>query len=142
MVCSLKTCLHHLSLGLLLVLSSVCHAETVTWQGYEIHYTTFSSLLIPQEVAAQHQISRAKNRIVTNISILKDGEPQKAIIRGRNSNLLNQLYDMEFLEVTESSAIYYLSNQLIDERDTLRFDIDIQLDEGVEPYNLKFIRQY
>ncbi len=117
-------------------------AETLAWQGYAIHYTTFSSLLIPQEVAAAHNIDRAKNRIVTNISILKDGEPQTAKITGRNSNLLSQLYTMEFVEVKESSAIYYLANQLIDERDTIRFDIDIQPSNFDNVYNLKFMRQY
>ena len=125
-----------------LVLASGVSAETVQWQGYDIHYTTFSSLLIPQEVAAAHNIARAKNRIVTNISILKDGEPQTASITGRNSNLLNQLYTMDFTEVNESTAIYYLANQLIDERDTIRFDIEIQPVASEESYNLKFMRQY
>ena len=122
--------------------SSQAAAETIQWQGYDIHYTTFSSLLIPQEVAAAHNIARAKNRIVTNISILKDSEPQAAMVSGTNSNLLNQLYTMDFTEVTESSAIYYLANQLIDERDTIRFDINIQPAGSVDTFNLEFMRQY
>lgn len=123
-------------------ISSQAAAETIQWQGYDIHYTTFSSLLIPQEVAAAHNIARAKNRIVTNISILKDSEPQAALVSGTNSNLLNQLYTMDFTEVTESSAIYYLANQLIDERDTIRFDINIQPAGSVDTFNLEFMRQY
>ena len=117
-------------------------AETIQWQGYDIHYTTFSSLLIPPEVAAQHNISRSKNRIVTNISILKQGEPQRADITGHNANLLNQLYTMDFVEVKEATAIYYLANQLIDERDTLRFEIEIKPLGSEETYPLKFMRQY
>lgn len=99
-------------------------------------------MLIPQEVAAAHDISRAKNRIVTNISILKDGEPQRAQVSGQNSNLLNQLYTMNFTEVVESTAVYYLSNQLIDERDTLRFSLEIQPTGSEEVYSLQFMRQY
>lgn len=131
--------------GVLLLLcltSSVSWSETVKWQGYDIHYTTFSSTLIPAEVAAAHDIERAKNRIVTNISILKDGEPQLAEISGHNSNLLNQLYTMQFAEVRESEAIYYLANQLIDERDTLRFVIEIKPETSQESYTLQFMRTY
>jgi hypothetical protein len=121
---------------------SIAAAETIQWQGFDIHYTTFSSMLIPPEVAASHNIARAKNRIVTNISILKDGEPQTATVTGRNSNLLNQLYTMEFTEVVESSAVYYLANQLIDERDTLRFEISISPHAVDDTYTLEFMRTY
>lgn len=117
-------------------------AETIEWQGYEIHFTTFSSLLIPPEIAAMHDIDRAKNRIVTNISILKEGEPQTAIVRGQNTNLLNQLYTMEFTEVQESSAVYYLANQLIDERDTLRFKIQLTPTGIDDTYEFEFMRTY
>jgi hypothetical protein len=121
---------------------SISAAETIQWQGFDIHYTTFSSMLIPPEVAASHNIARANNRIVTNISILKNGEPQTATITGRNSNLLNQLYTMQFTEVVESSAVYYLSNQLIDERDTLRFEIQISPSAIDDTYTLEFMRTY
>ena len=99
-------------------------------------------MLIPKEVAAAHNIVRAKNRIVTNISIVKDGQPQTAIVEGHNTNLLNQLYTMQFEEVKETTAIYYLSNQLIDERDTIRFNLAITPDGEDDSFQLKFIRQY
>lgn len=124
------------------ILTTVASAETVKWQGYDIHYTTFSSLLIPPEVAAAHDIERAKNRVVTNISILKDGEPQRATVTGHNTNLLNQLYTMEFTEVRETTAVYYLANQLIDERDTLRFVIEITPETVQASYQLEFMRTY
>ena len=117
-------------------------AETVRWQGFDIHYTTFSSMLIPADVAAMHDIARAQNRIVTNVSILKDGVPQRAEVSGQNTNLLNQLFGMTFTEVRETTAVYYLSNQLIDERDTLRFEIDISPEDLDDTFKLKFMRQY
>lgn len=127
--------------GLMMPLVPVS-AETVQWRGYDIHYTTFNSLLIPQEVAQAHNIVRSKYRIVTNVSILKQGDPNPATVTGFNTNLLNQLFQMEFDEVTEKSAIYYLSNQLIDERDSLRFTITVQPFGENEAYELKFMRQY
>tara|TARA_R110002072_G_scaffold1369_12_gene11411 strand:- start:455 stop:817 length:363 start_codon:yes stop_codon:yes gene_type:complete len=120
----------------------VVAAETVQWRGYDIHYTTFNSLLIPQEVAQAHNIVRSKYRIVTNVSILKDGNPSPATVTGINTNLLNQLFTMEFDEVTEKSAIYYLSNQLIDEKDSLRFTIQVMPSGETDAYELQFTRQY
>jgi hypothetical protein len=49
---------------------------------------------------------------------------------------------MEFDEVTEKTAIYYLANQLIDERDTLRFTISVLPAGEADAYELKFMRQY
>jgi len=127
--------------GLMMPLVPVS-AETVQWRGYDIHYTTFNSLLIPQEVANAHNIVRSKFRIVTNISVLQDGEPSKAKVTGTNTNLLSQLFTMSFDEVTEKTAIYYLSNQLIDERDTLRFTIQVTPEGQSDALELKFMRQY
>lgn len=131
----------YLLLGLLAPLAPLS-AEMVQWRGYDIHYTTFNSLLIPQEVAKAHNIVRSKLRIVTNISVLHDGEPSKAKVTGVNTNLLSQLFTMSFDEVTEKTAVYYLSNQLIDERDTLRFTLQITPDGQSEALELKFVRQY
>lgn len=128
-------------LGLVLPLAQIS-AETVQWRGYDIHYTTFNSLLIPQDVAKAHNIVRSKFRIVTNISVLQEGEPSPAKVTGINTNLLNQLFTMSFDEVTEKTAIYYLSNQLIDERDTLRFTIQVTPSGESEALELKFMRQY
>jgi hypothetical protein len=124
-------------------LGQTCQADQyVQWQGYEIHYTTLSSRLIPADVAASHDIIRADNRIVTNISIRKDGLPIRASIRGTATNLLNQRQNLAFTEVMEQDAIYYLANQLVDVRDTLRFVLFV-LPEGTnEPYELAFVRDY
>jgi hypothetical protein len=126
----------------LLLLPTSLFAETVKWQGYDVHYTTFNSLLIPEEVAATHNIVRSKYRIVTNVSVLKEGEPQLAEVTGTNTNLLNQLFSMSFDEVTEQNAIYYLANQLIDERDTLRFSIQVKPAGQDQVLTLEFMRQY
>ncbi len=99
--------------------SSACFGEVIKWQGFDIHYTTFNSMLIPGDVALAHEIIRSKHRIVTNITIRKDKKAVSAQLSGTSVNLLSQLSSMKFEEVTEPGAIYYLSNQIVDERDTL-----------------------
>ena len=138
---------HHLLILLALLCTSVLctsvHGDQfVAWEGYEIHYSSFSSLIIPAEVAAIHGITRAKNRIVTNISIRQGKESVPAKIKGTAENLVNQSTRLEFSEVTEQGAVYYLTNQVINERDRINFSIDIQPVDSPKTYHLKFLRQY
>jgi len=116
--------------------------DSVEWQGYVIHYTTLNSMLIPPAVAKAHDIVRSERRIVTNITIRKDNEAVKALVKGYTKNLFGQIFTMRFDQVEEPKAIYYLSNQLIDERDILDFEIDISPSGLDQSYILEFRRQY
>lgn len=127
---------------LFLSLAQTCLGDMVEWQGYEIHYTSLSSMLIPPAVAKAHNIVRSKRRIVTNITIRKDNNAVKAIVTGNTRNLFGQIFTMHFDQVEEPSAIYYLSNQIIDERDTLYFEINISPSGSDPSYILEFRRQY
>ena len=128
---------------LLLLCSLTASADqVVNWSGYEIHYSSFSSLIIPNEVARSHGITRARGRIITNISVRQDGQSVEAIVTGTARNLLNQILPLKFSEVREQGAIYYLANQIIDEKDTIRFNITVQPANSELDYNLKFIRRY
>ena len=117
-------------------------AQFEKFGDFEIHYTTFSSMLIPGEVAALHDITRANNRIVINISVKKSDEPVAVAITGIVVNLLSQIVALEFREVKEANAIYYLASHTVDERDTLKFDLTIAPHGVTTPYQLKFMRQY
>lgn len=117
-------------------------AEPVEWRGYTIYYTTFRSTLVPPDVAELHDITRDDDRILTNITVRRDGEPVRADVSGTVTNLLNQMTRLDFQEVIEEAAIYYLANLLVDERDTLRYRLEIQPLGEEESFELEFTRQY
>ena len=137
----------HQTRRLLAALVAIClgqsgnAAQFEKWGDFEIHYTTLSSMLIPGEVAALHDITRADNRIVINISVKKSEQPVAAAVTGQFINLLHQTVALEFREVKEANAIYYLASHTVDERDILKFELTIAPD-GATPYQLKFMRQY
>ena len=108
---------------------------------YRIHFTTFSSLIIPPDVASVHAIVRSKKRIVLNLSVLKQNVPATASISGHVINLLDQRFELVFDEINESDAIYYLTSYLALEHDILRFDLDVQLNSA-ESVPINFIRRY
>ena len=126
--------------ALLVVLSMPGSAEVLRHGDFEIHYTTFPSTIIPPDVASLHDITRAPNRIVVNISALKQGEPAAIALSGTVTNLLEQVLDLEFIEVNEQDAIYYLAHHLSLEHDLLRFAITAVI-EG-EPVEFEMLRRY
>lgn len=130
-------------IALILIVSLPAHAEqSIAWKDYVIHYTTFSSTLIPPEVAAANDIVRAENKIVTNIVVRKDDKSVRAQIDGRVSNLLERIVELNFREVTEQDAVYYLASHMVNEEETLRFDVDIKPEGETESYRLEFTRTW
>ena len=108
---------------------------------YRIHFTTFSSLIIPADVANAHNIVRSEKRIVLNLSVSKQGMPATASISGHVINLLNQRFELVFEEINEAEAVYYLASYLALEHDILRFNLDVHLNAtGSVPIN--FVRRY
>lgn len=126
---------------LLLAISSVVCADTRRSGDYQVYYTVFPSTVIPAEVASQHKITRANNRMVVNISIRKDDEPVEADLSGTVTNLLEQEVELSFTEVIEQEAIYYLANQVSLPDDILRFKVMVLLPDNTS-VPLSFIRRY
>ena len=79
----------------------------------DVHYIALNSTLIPADIAKNYDITRSKINALINISVLdntKDGKPAKHVgISGVAKNLLGHTKDLEFVEVVEGDAIYYLA---------------------------------
>ncbi|MBD3648995.1 MAG: DUF4426 domain-containing protein [Pseudomonadales bacterium] len=117
-------------------------ADQASWKDYVIHYTTLPSTLIPADVAAAHDIVRADDRIIINITVRRNEAAVAARVTRHVTNLLNQLVAIDFREITEPGAVYYLGSHRVDERETLRFDLDIRPDGEEDSFNLKFLRKF
>jgi hypothetical protein len=132
-------------LACMLLLLSWTHpapADTVDCDGYQVHYTSFKSTIIPVEVAAAHHIVRSDNRVITNVSVRRSGSPARAAVEGTATDLLNQSMRLEFHEVDEADAVYYLASQVVDERDTVRYEISVRPGDSGETCTVKFVRDY
>ena len=109
---------------------------------FEIHYTAFPSLLVPADTASLHGLTRAENRLLLNLSVRRAGEPVPAGVRGQVVNILNQAQPLTFFEVSEQTVIYYLAEVVNQEKDWLRFTLEIEFSKDHPPYVLEFNRQY
>ncbi|MDG1113608.1 MAG: DUF4426 domain-containing protein [Pseudomonadales bacterium] len=126
----------------LLVSTEAAAEQKIQIGEFEIHYTAFPSMLVPADTANLHGLTRAENRLLLNLSVRRTGEPVPARVTGQVVNILNQAQPLTFFEVSEQTAIYYLAEVVNQEKDWLRFTLEIEFSKDHPPYVLEFNRQY
>jgi len=98
-----------------------------TFGDYVIHFNAFRSDTLTPEIAKAYSLTRRNNRMVVNITVQKkNGDtttPVKANISGFASNLTGQVKNLEFKEILDGEAIYYLAQSQVSNRETLKFEI-------------------
>ncbi len=108
---------------------SILAENSKTFGDYIVHYNAFRSDTLTPEIAKAYSLTRRNNRMVVNITIQKkDGDttkPVKAKVKGFASNLTGQIKDLEFKQILDGEAIYYLAQSQVSNRETLKFDIKI-----------------
>ena len=114
---------------------------------YVVHYNAFRSDTISPDVAKQYGLARANNRILINIAVLKKvmnttGTPTPSKISGHASNLTGQLKQLEFKEIKEGTAIYYLAETKISDGEFLKFDIQITPEGESRAARLNFKKRF
>jgi len=114
---------------------------------YVVHYNAFRSDTISPEVAKQYGLARANNRVLINIAVLKKvmnttGKPTSSKVTGHASNLTGQLKKLEFNEITEGNAIYYLAETKISDGEFLKFDLKIIPDGETKAARVRFDKRF
>ena len=114
---------------------------------YVVHYNAFRSDTISPEVAKQYGLARANNRVLINIAVLKKilnttGKPTSSKVTGHASNLTGQLKQLEFKEITEGNAIYYLAETKISDGEFLKFDIKVIPEGETRAARLRFDKRF
>ncbi|HET8816370.1 MAG TPA: DUF4426 domain-containing protein [Pseudidiomarina sp.] len=122
-------------LFLLGVLSPSAIAEQSKRLGpWEVHYNAFNSTLLRPEMAQQYNLERNAYLATLNIAVLaatESGKPaQRVRVTGYTMNPLSMQTRLEFQEVIEGDAVYYLSQTEFTANEMLRFFITIEDDQG------------
>ncbi len=144
--------LHHfikiLTIFTLLGFGSSAYAESsMEFGDYVIHYNAFRSDTLSPEIAKSYNLTRRNNRVIVNIAVLKKvlnttGTPTAAKVTGHLKNLTGQMKAIEFREIKEDTAIYYLSEVQFTEGEFLKFDIKVTPEGGTRAASLKFDKRF
>ncbi len=121
------------------------HAENMKKMGsMNVHYMAIDATFLTPEVAKTYNIERSQYNALVNISVLdntKLGTPAKTVsITGTAKNLLGQNKALEFVEVKEGHAKYYLAQMAHRNDETVHFKLKIS--DGKESHILSFSQKF
>ncbi len=125
--------------------SSTSYAEQMLeTTDYQIHYNAFNTMMVTPEVAQSLGFTRARNRALLNVSVLDANTkaPMMAMVKGQRKNLLGQIHPLEFQQVVEQGAIYYIAELRFSEAEMWNFDVQVQPDPHRPAVPLKFTQTF
>jgi len=133
------------TLSFLCVISNVVKAENMQKLGsMHVHYMAIGATFLTPEIAKAYGIQRSRYNALIIISVLDGstkGTPAQTVsITGSAKNNVGQYKNIEFKEVIEGDAIYYLAEMTYANEETLHFDLNIS--NGKETQNLKFKQKF
>ncbi|ODP96057.1 MULTISPECIES: DUF4426 domain-containing protein [Salinivibrio] len=95
----------------------------------EVHYNTISTTFLTPEIAKQYDITRSGYRGLVNIAVLDKmqlGKPAvSATLTGSVKNLVGNSRELDFKEIREGEAIYYIATFAADDEETYQFHIEL-----------------
>lgn len=123
--------------------------EVKTFQSfgaYTVHYTVFNSKQITPQIAELYKLTRAKDIVYVNVSLTKTengittlGLP--AEVKGKAVNLMQQSKAVEFKEIKEPEATYYLASFRHTNEEDIRFDVSVVPSGETKPLTVSFTRR-
>ena len=100
-----------------------------------VHYSTFTSSFLQPETAQAVGVVRSKNKGMINVSVIKDGKPLVANVTGTVKDLTSQSVPLNFRQVTEQGAIYYIAQYPVEQQETRTFEIKVQNGDKINTIN-------
>lgn len=130
-----------ISMLLCLLLALPVFAERKqTFGELEVHYSAFNSSFLQPDIAAAAGLTRSKTVGILNVAALRNGQGQTARVSGNLKNLLGQSVELQFRQVLESGAVYYLAEFPLRQREILTFSINVQIGDAA-PHTLTFSQE-
>ncbi|MGB2079745.1 MAG: DUF4426 domain-containing protein [Vibrio sp.] len=141
------------TLGLLLLPLIAQHARAEQFETIgqtQVHYSALNTSDLSSAMTQEYKIKRDGYTGLLNISVLDQSstpqspKPLTAQVTGSAKNLLGQTQRLNFREIKEGRAIYYLAEFKISNEETFQFDLNIdagQSGQGQLNFQQKFYTQ-
>lgn len=119
----------------------------ISFGNYIVNYNTFPSTVLEPDIAKAVGIKRSDSRGAMTISVRHKTEgieikPAKAAITATATNLIGQIRKLEFKEVKEGNAFYYIGDFSIARNEALTFTITLLPEGEAQRHEFKFTRQF
>jgi hypothetical protein len=131
----------------MLIASSVTAENSTGSAGYTIHHNALKSDFLTPAIAKAYNIQRSKFRGLVNISVIKEnpgamGTPVKAAIKIKAMALSGIPKEITLVEIVENSAIYYIGDFPVINREIVNFTLEVTPEGEDKPINARFSQQF
>jgi hypothetical protein len=114
---------------------------------FEILVNAMSTADLTPEVAQGYDIIRSENQGMVNLVLIRKAADNTATpISGKvllsASNLTGQLKNMELREIVDGPSIYYIGVVVVDNRETINFDFDVQPEGSNQVLLIRFTHEF
>jgi hypothetical protein len=111
---------------------------------YELHYSVVNTTFLDPKIAATYGITRGEKRAILNLSVREHlqgaTEARAMMLKGKTWDLIaNQ--ELEFQEIKEGPATYYISEFKFINEEWRFFEIYFRPEGAVETYTFKLKHQ-
>ena len=111
---------------------------------FELYYSVVNTTFITPEVAATYGITRGKKRAIINLAVrenIGDGsEPRAMKLQGKTRDLI-QSQTLDFQEIREGEAIYYIAEFSFINEEWRFFEVDFRPEGSEQTYTFEFKHQ-
>lgn len=123
--------------------------EVKTFQNfgaYTVHYTVFNSKQITPQIAELYKLTRGKDIVYVNVSLTKTENGVTSLglpaeVKAKAINLMQQSKTIEFKEIKEPEATYYLASFRHTNEEDIRFDVSVVPSGETKPLTVSFTRR-
>jgi hypothetical protein len=118
--------------------------QTENFGPFELHYSVVNTTFLTPEIAGSYGITRGKNRAMLNLAVrenLAEGSAARSmLLQGRTWDLM-QNQTLEFKEIREGEAVYYIAEFAFINEEWRFFEIDFRPAGAVQTYTFKLKHQ-
>jgi hypothetical protein len=131
--------------------SADCNSPAVAVAGdasaleHEVTYNAFNSTFLQPEVAKLYGIDQDEKLGVVMVSVYQTaalGVGVEACVSGGVTNLIGQVFTLEFDEIREGQAIYHIGTFSFGQEERLTFEVDVEIAATGETHELKWKQQF
>jgi hypothetical protein len=111
---------------------------------FELHYAVVNTTFLEPKVAAAYGITRGEKRAILNLAVREEldegSEARTMILKGRTWDLIQNQF-LEFKEIREGPAIYYIAEFKFINEEWRFFEVDFRPEGADQTYTFKFKHQ-
>ena len=118
--------------------------QSETFGPFELHYSVVNTTFLNPAIAETYRITRGEKRAILNLAVRENlasgSEPRAMLLQGRTWDLI-QNQTLEFREIREGEAIYYIAEFTFINEEWRFFEVDFRPAGAQQTYTFKLKHQ-